>query len=143
MLDRVSLKTKMTGLIGLPVLLVGILLGFALVGLSQLGDSVQMQTEAAKLLRCSVTADMFHDAVNADVMYAMSETAHAAVDSSVEAKGLERFKEHRASFLENMEAIKQLARTPEIQVALQHTLGQVDQYLQLAERVISPSARFS
>jgi methyl-accepting chemotaxis protein len=122
-----KLKTILLGYGALSVGSLLILGGIGYWAVNQLDNSTNNLATSSKTLRASMQADMMHDALRADAFAVIlaDETADSAGLKAAETD----IQEHTRIFLDNIELVKQLDTSPEVEDALKTTLPKIDDYI--------------
>jgi methyl-accepting chemotaxis protein len=137
MINQLSFRTKITFLVAVGVLMAGLLLFAAYMGISKLNNAVSEQSESAFLLRSGLMGDMMHDAINADVMSALLASLKQVIDPKAKEDAISSFQEHDKIFRQQLANLSQGKLNQEELIELNQAKADVTEYLRGADNIIT------
>ncbi len=128
-----KLRQQVIGLGVVGVLMAGLVGGIGLYVSGRLADAIEQSVAMGSALKSSQEADMMHDAVRADVLFALLG-AHNR-DAAQIAEARQGLKEHAKTFQEALTSLQRLPLSEEVKTIVARTLPQVATYTDAAAKI--------
>ena len=128
-----KLRQQVIGLGVVGVLMAGLVGGIGLYVSGRLTDAIEQSVAMGSALKSSQEADMMHDAVRADVLFALLG-AHNR-DAAQIAEARQGLKEHAKTFQEALTNLQRLPLSEEVKTIVARTLPQVATYTDAAAKI--------